>query len=191
MTANDILLEVKNLHTYFKLEEGLLKAANGVSLTIPTRTTVGIIGESGCGQSVTAQSVLRIVPPPGEIVHGEILLHRDNQPPLDLTKLNRSGAEIRAIRGKDISMIFQEPLTSLSPVHTVGSQIEEAILLHRTPDKQKARDIALDMIDRVGISNPTQRYAEYPHQLSGGMRQRAMIAMALSCNPKLLIADEP
>lgn len=190
-TPHNTLLEVRDLHTYFKLEEGVLKAASGVSLTIPERTTIGIIGESGCGKSVTAQSILRIVPPPGDIISGSITLYRHNLPPLDLAKLDRSGSEIRAIRGKDISMIFQEPMTSLSPVHTIGFQITEAILLHRTRNKREAREIALDMIARVGISNPTQRYSEYPHQLSGGMRQRAMIAMALSCNPRLLIADEP
>jgi oligopeptide/dipeptide ABC transporter ATP-binding protein len=185
------LLEVRDLHTYFKLDEGLLKAANGVSLTIPERTTIGVIGESGCGKSVTAQSILRIVPPPGNIVSGQILLHRPDQPPHDLSALDRGGAAIRAVRGKDISMIFQEPMTSLSPVHTIGFQIAEAVLLHRTQNRREAKEIVLDMIARVGISNPKQRYDEYPHQLSGGMRQRAMIAMALSCNPRLLIADEP
>jgi oligopeptide/dipeptide ABC transporter ATP-binding protein len=150
-----------------------------------------VIGESGGGKSVTAQSILRIVPPPGHIVSGQIQLHRPNQPPLDLASLDKGCAAIRAIRGQDISMIFQEPMTSLSPVHTIGFQIAEAVLLHRTQNKREAKEIALDMIARVGISNPRQRYDEYPHQLSGGMRQRAMIAMALSCSPRLLIADEP
>ena len=190
MTAANVV-EVRKLKTYFHLEEGTLKAIDGVDFSIEHKKTVGIIGESGCGKSVTAQSIMRIVPSPGQIMSGEILLHRPGMPPLDLTRLDVRGPEIRTIRGKEISMVFQEPMTSLSPVHTIGNQIQEAILLHRTPDKQEAKAIALDMIQRVGISNPAQRYDEYPHQLSCGMRQRAMIAMALSCNPALLIADEP
>ena len=191
MLSESNVLEVRNLHTHFHLEEGTLKAVDGVDFVIPARKTIGIIGESGSGKSVTAQSILRIVPLPGEIVSGEILLNRSNGKPVDLTKLNPHGAEIRSIRGKEISMVFQEPMTSLSPVHTIGAQIVEAILLHKTRNKREAKAIALDMIDKVGISNPSQRFDEYPHQLSGGMRQRAMIAMALSCNPALLIADEP
>lgn len=187
----DKVLEVHNLRTYFNLEEGTLKAVDGVDLSIPVQATVGIIGESGCGKSVTAQSVVRIVPPPGEIVSGEIWLYRNGTEDLDLTQLDAKGSQIRAIRGKEIAMVFQEPMTSLSPVHTIGAQITESILLHRTKDKREAREIALDMLDKVEISNPSQRIDEYPHQLSGGMRQRAMIAMALSCNPSLLIADEP
>jgi len=186
----DSVLRVNNLRTYFHLDDGELKAVDGFDLNIKAKSTVGIIGESGCGKSVTAQSILRIVPSPGEIVSGEIL-YRRNGDILDLAGLDPKGGEIRSIRGKEISMIFQEPMTSLSPVHTIGDQITEAILLHRTQDKDKAKEIALEMIERVEISNPSQRYDEYPHQLSGGMRQRAMIAMALSCNPKILIADEP
>jgi peptide/nickel transport system ATP-binding protein len=199
------MIEVKDLRTYFFLDEGVLKAVDGVNLKIETNRTLGIIGESGCGKSVTAQSILNIMPEPGRIVSGEILFRvggdakpvpeRYNGPAagglVDLAKLEPHGRAIRSIRGSSISMIFQEPMTSLSPVHTVGNQIEEAILLHRTPHKQQARRIAMDMLDRVGISNPAQRLREYPHQLSGGMRQRVMIAMALSCNPSLLIADEP
>lgn len=185
------VLELRNLKTYFELDEGTLKAVDGVGLEIPAKAVVGVIGESGSGKSITARSILRILPPTGKIVSGEILLHQKNQPPLDLAKLAANSSAIRKIRGKVISMIFQEPMTSLSPVHTIGSQIVEAILLHRTRDKHEAKTIALEMINKVGISNPSQRFAEYPHQLSGGMRQRAMIAMALSCNPDLLIADEP
>ena len=186
------LLEIKNLRTYFQVNEGVLKAVDGVSFSIKKEETLGLIGESGCGKSVTAQSILRIVPPPGQIESGQILL-RDNRlaEPLDLASLPPSGREIRKIRGKEISMIFQEPMTSLSPVHSVGEQICEAIYLHRTRNRKAAEEIALDMLNRVGISNPKQRIHEYPHQLSGGMRQRVMIAMALSCQPKLLIADEP
>ncbi|MBL8153104.1 MAG: ABC transporter ATP-binding protein [Anaerolineae bacterium] len=187
----DCVLEVRNLRTHFRLDEGMLKAVDGVTLNIREKTTVGIIGESGCGKSVTAQSILRIVPPPGRIVGGEIWLHRGSKAPLDLTTLDSNGTEIRSIRGKEISMVFQEPMTSLSPVHTVGAQIAEVVQLHTTNNKREAEEIALDMIARVGISNPAQRFREYPHQLSGGMRQRAMIAMALACNPRVLIADEP
>jgi oligopeptide/dipeptide ABC transporter ATP-binding protein len=184
------VLEVKDLKTYFSVNEGVLKAVDGVSFRINQEETLGLIGESGCGKSVTAHSILRIVPSPGKLVSGEINMFRDNQV-INLAELNPSGKTIRSIRGKDISMIFQEPMTSLSPVHTIGDQIREAIYLHRTKDKKEAQEIALDMLNRVGIANPTQRINEYPHLLSGGMRQRAMIAMALSCHPKLLIADEP
>ena len=185
------VLEVKDLRTYFKLEEGTLKAVDGVSFSVAPKKTLGIIGESGCGKSVTAQSILRIVPPPGEIKSGSIVLNREGHEAVDLTELDPFGQSVRSIRGKEISMIFQEPMTSLSPVHTIGNQIEEAILLHKTNDKNEAHELAVDMLDRVGIPNPSQRIDEYPHQLSGGLRQRAMIAMALSCNPALLIADEP
>jgi len=185
------VLELKELRTHFSLDEGTLKAVDGVSLTVHEGQTLGIIGESGCGKSVTAQSILRIVPTPGRIISGDIVLHRDSEPAVDLADMDPFGHSVRAIRGKEISMIFQEPMTSLSPVHTIGNQIEEAILLHKTRDKQEAHSLAVDMLDKVGIPNPSQRINEYPHQLSGGLRQRAMIAMALSCNPKLLIADEP
>ncbi len=189
--SNDTLLEVKDLRTYFYLDEGTLKAVDGVDLTIGRGQTLAVIGESGSGKSVTARSILRIVPRPGKIASGEILLHHTDEQVLDLTALPDSSKKLRAIRGKDISMIFQEPMTSLSPVHTIGNQIVEGILLHKTQDRHEARRIALDMIEKVGISNPAQRIDEYPHQLSGGMRQRAMIAMALACDPALLIADEP
>lgn len=185
------VIEVSDLRTYFNLDDGVLKAVDGVSFDVASERTLGIIGESGCGKSVTAQSILRIVPDPGQIVAGKIRLLTDDEEPVDLTALDQSGEKMRSIRGRQISMIFQEPMTSLSPVHTIGDQIMEAILLHRTPDEREAREIALEMLERVGISNPRQRIDEYPHQFSGGMRQRAMIAMALSCRPKLLIADEP
>jgi len=184
------LLQVKNLKTYFYLDEGVLKAVDDVSFKIQKKKVLGIVGESGCGKSVTAQSVLRIVPDPGKTVGGEILLHQNGKV-TDLVKLDSYGKEIRAIRGKEITMIFQEPMTSLSPVHSIGDQIMEAILLHRNMNKNEARELALEMLYKVGIPNPYQRINEYPHQLSGGLRQRAMIAMALSCNPSLLIADEP
>lgn len=190
-SSNHDILKVKDLRTHFHTEEGTLKAVDGVDFTIPAHKTVGIIGESGSGKSVTARSIMQIIPPPGEIASGEILFNPHGDKTVDLAKLDPSSKEIRAIRGKEISMVFQEPMTSLSPVHSVGSQIIESILLHITNNKKEAKKIALEMIDKVGISNPSQRYDEYPHQLSGGMRQRVMIAMALSCNPSLLIADEP
>ena len=191
MLLEQNILEVQDLRTHFHTDDGTLKAVDGVDFVIPAHKTVGIIGESGSGKSVTARSIMQIIPSPGEIVSGALLFKPDSRPTVDLAKLNPRGNEIRSIRGKEISMVFQEPMTSLSPVHTVGSQIIESLLLHITNNKKEAKEIALDMIDRVGISNPSQRYDEYPHQLSGGMRQRVMIAMALSCNPKLLIADEP
>jgi peptide/nickel transport system ATP-binding protein len=187
---NNIILEIENLRTFFYLDEGILRAVDGVDLQLRSGKTFGLVGESGCGKSVTAQSILRIVPPPGR-TRGKIVLYRKGEKDLDLVELDASGEVIRSIRGKEITMIFQEPMTSFSPVHTIGDQIMEAIVLHRTKVKQEARGIALDMLNKVSIPNPSQTIESYPHQLSGGMRQRAMIAMALSCNPTLLIADEP
>ena len=187
---DDTVLKVNNLKTHFNLDEGVLKAVDGVTFNIKKGKTLGIIGESGSGKSVTAQSILRIVPKPGSIADGSIIL-KQNDSDVDLAKLQVNGDKIRSIRGKEISMIFQEPMTSLSPVHTIGNQIIEAILLHKTQDKKEARQLAIEIIQKVGIPNPKQRIDAYPHQLSGGLRQRAMIAMALSCNPSLLIADEP
>ena len=188
---SDNVLEVSDLKTYFYTDDGVLKALDGVSFDIGKQEYLGVIGESGCGKSVTAQSILQIVPPPGKTVRGSVNLYLDDDEPRELLKMKASGDEIRSIRGKEISMIFQEPMTRLSPVHTVGAQIEEAILLHKTQDKKEATEIAIDMLDRVGIPSPRERIKAYPYQLSGGLRQRVMIAMALSCNPKLLIADEP
>lgn len=179
------LLSVRGLKTYFQSEEGLVPAVDGVSFDLEKGGTLGIVGESGCGKSVTSLSIMRLIPsPPGRIVGGEILFEGE-----DLLK--KSPAEMRKIRGNDISMIFQEPMTSLNPVFTIGDQIMEAIMLHQKLDKKAAREKAIDMLRLVGIPEPHRRVDEYPHQLSGGMRQRVMIAMALSCNPKLLIADEP
>jgi peptide/nickel transport system ATP-binding protein len=186
----NVLLEVKNLKTYFFYDEGTVKAIDGVNFKIVKGKTLGVVGESGCGKSVTAQSILRILGPRGEIVEGEIILYSDGET-IDLAKLNPQGDEIRKIRGKDITMIFQEPMTSLAPVYTIGNQIIEAILLHQDVTHEQARQIAIDMLRKVGIPKPEERIDTYPFELSGGMRQRAMIAMALSCNPSLLIADEP
>ncbi len=184
------LIEVDGLKTWFYTEEGVIRSVDGVDFVIEQEKTLGMVGESGCGKSVTALSIMHLVQPPGRIVEGKILLHRKSGV-VDLVKLNPKGSEIRSIRGNEIAMIFQEPMTSLSPVYTIGDQIMEAIVLHQKVNRKEARRKAVDMLHSVGIPLPAQRVDEYPHQLSGGMRQRAMIAMALSCNPSLLIADEP
>ena len=186
-----LLIKVKGLKTYFYTEDGVGRAVDGVDFTIEREKTLGMVGESGCGKSVTALSIMRLIPtPPGRIEAGEILYHQ-NGDIIDLTKLDPKGPEMRSIRGNEIAMIFQEPMTSLNPVYTIGKQIMEAIILHQRLRKKEARKKAIEMLHAVGISSPEQIIDEYPHQLSGGMRQRAMIAMALSCNPSLLIADEP
>jgi oligopeptide/dipeptide ABC transporter ATP-binding protein len=179
------LIQVKNLRTSFFTADGEVRAVDGVSFAIKEGETLGLVGESGCGKSVTALSILRLVPsPPGKIVGGEIL-YRDR----DLLRL--TGEEMRKIRGNEISMVFQEPMTSLNPVFTIGNQIGEAIRLHQGLGRQEAREKTVEMLRLVKIADPEARIDDYPHQLSGGMRQRVMIAMALSCNPSLLIADEP
>ena len=184
------ILTIQNLHTYFFLDEGTVRAVDGVNLEIPRGKTLCLVGESGCGKSITAFSLLQMIQQPGRIVDGQIALHRENQP-LVLTALAPDGKQMRQIRGSEIAMIFQEPMTSLSPVHSVGSQIAEAIRLHTKSKKKEARDRAIHIMERVGISDASRRYSAYPHEMSGGLRQRAMIAMALSCQPTLLIADEP
>lgn len=181
----ELLLDIRGLRTQFFTDDGLARAVDGVSYSLEKGETVGVVGESGCGKSVTALSVLRLIPdPPGKIVEGEILFEGT-----DLLQL--SAADMRRIRGNDISMIFQEPMTSLNPVFTIGNQITEAVRLHQGLNKKDALAKAVEALKLVGIPVPERRVHEYPHQLSGGMRQRAMIAMALSCNPKVLIADEP
>ena len=182
---SDILLSVRDLKTYFYTDDGVVPAVDGVSFELERGGTLGIVGESGCGKSVTSLTVMGLVPqPPGKIEGG--VIEFDGR---DLLKL--SEAEMLHIRGNEISMIFQEPMTSLNPVFTVGDQISEAIILHQGASKAEARKKAIEMLRLVGIPSPEQRIDDYPHQMSGGMRQRVMIAMALSCNPKLLIADEP
>lgn len=179
------ILEVKNLHTTFKVEGGKFNAVDGINFNIYKGKTLGIVGESGCGKSVTSLSIMRLIPnPPGDISGGEILYKGK-----DLLKLPIS--DMRKIRGNEISIIFQEPMTSLNPVFTVGDQIREAVQLHQKVSRKEANDRAIEMLKLVGIPSPDKRVKDYPHQLSGGMRQRVMIAMALSCNPNILIADEP
>ena len=185
------ILEVRDLRTHFFSDEGTVKAVDGASLDVYAGKTLGIVGESGCGKSVTARSILRIVERPGRIVSGSIVLRREGVRDTDLAQLDSGGREMRDIRGGDIALIFQEPMTSFSPVHTVGSQIVETIRLHQRVSKPEARARAVEMLRRVGVPRPERRIDEYAFQLSGGLRQRAMIALALSCAPRILIADEP
>lgn len=185
MNHKEPLLKINNLKTYFFTSEGISRAADGVGFSLGGSETIGVVGESGSGKTVSALSILRLIPdPPGKIVDGEILFEGT-----DLLKLPQ--AEMREIRGNKISMIFQEPMTSLNPVFTIGNQISEAIMLHQGLGKKDALEKCVGMLQLVRMPSPEQRAHEYPYQLSGGMRQRAMIAMALSCNPKILIADEP
>ena len=185
------LLSVRNLKTSFFQDEGTTKAVDGASFDVLPGKTLGIVGESGCGKSVTAQSILRIVDAPGRIVDGEILLTRKDGTETDLVKLKADGREIRSIRGGEIGLIFQEPMTSFSPVHTVGAQLVEAVMLHNAVSGKEARRRGVEALRSVGIPKPERRIDEYSFELSGGLRQRAMIAVALSCDPRLLIADEP
>ncbi|MFW6029925.1 MAG: ABC transporter ATP-binding protein [Halanaerobiales bacterium] len=188
----NLLLEVNNLKTYFETEAGLIRAVDDISFHVKRGETLGIVGESGCGKSMASRSIIQLVPQPkGKIVGGSIKYYKDNSEVIDITSLNPRSKEMRTIRGNEISMIFQEPMTSLNPVYTIGEQIMESVVLHQKVGKKEARERAIDMLNRVGISAPEQRVDEYPHQLSGGMRQRAMIAISLSCSPKFLIADEP
>ncbi|NTU64808.1 MAG: ABC transporter ATP-binding protein [Chloroflexi bacterium] len=199
MNDQSPLLSVKDLKAYFHLDEGIVKAVDGVTFDVSAGHVLGIVGESGCGKSVTMKAILRILEPPGKIESGEILWNRQVskqngsavEETINLTKLDPHSKEMRAIRGAEIALIPQEPMSAFSPVHTIGNQLIEAIMLHRTKDKREARQLAIDLLRDVGIPMPEERLNAYSWQLSGGLRQRAMIAMALSCNPRLLIADEP
>lgn len=184
-TSSDILVELRNLRTHFFTDMGVARSVDGVSYNVRRGKTLGVVGESGCGKSVTALSIMGLIPqPPGKIVDGQILFKGR-----DLTKIDKE--ELRLLRGNDIAMIFQEPMTSLNPVYTVGDQITEVILNHESVTPEDARERAIKLLEEVGIPSPEKRVDEYPHQMSGGMRQRVMIAMSLACSPELLIADEP
>ena len=192
---NQPVLSVRNLKTNFFTDEGVVRAVDGATFDVHLGQTLGIVGESGCGKSVTALSILRIVPRPGRIVEGEILLRQDvdngQSQEVALTSLGENSREMRSIRGAEIALVFQEPMTSLSPVHTIGNQIIGAARLHRQLSKQEAREMVVELLGLVGIPRAETAVDSYPMQLSGGMRQRALIALALSCDPRILIADEP
>ncbi len=185
------VLEINNLKTYFFLERATVRALDGVDLKLYPGSTLGLVGESGCGKSQMAMSIMRLTLPPGRIVEGEINLTKRDGSVVDIATLDAKGAEMRSIRGGEIAIVFQEPMTSLNPLRQIGDQIAEAVIIHQNVSKKGAMDRALEMLTKVQISAPKQRLNEYPHQLSGGMRQRVMIALALSCNPSVLIADEP
>lgn len=187
-----LLMKIRDLKVHFQLDTGILKAVDGVDMDIVAGRTLGLVGESGCGKSVSIHAILRLLPKTAKITGSIAYYGRDGrQEPREIVNMLAKGKEIRTLRGGDIAMIFQEPMKAFSPVHTIGNQLMEAVLEHVTQDKAKARDVVLKSLKDVGMSNVEQRFNEYPHQLSGGMRQRAIIAMALSCSPRILIADEP
>lgn len=189
---NDVIISVKNLKTFFYTNQRCNKAINGVSLEIKRGKTLCIVGESGCGKSVTATSIMQLLPKLSRIEEGEIIYHsKDERGDIRIDQLERNGKEMRSLRGKEIAMIFQDPMTALNPVYTIGWQICEMLRAHENISKKAAKEKALGLLKDMGIPNPEKRINQYPYEFSGGMRQRAMIAMAMSCNPKVLIADEP
>lgn len=189
-TQDDIILEVQDLKTFFYFNNKVNRAVNGVSFTIRRGRTLCIVGESGCGKSVTANSIMRLLPDLSRIEEGSIIYHSPDGP-IQIEKLEKNGKEMRALRGRDIAMIFQDPMTALNPVYTIGYQIDEMLAEHTSLTKIERRKMTIELLKKMGIPLPEQRVDEYPHQFSGGMRQRAVIAMAMACNPRLLIADEP
>ncbi len=189
---SDILLEIEGLKTYFHTEYGIVRAVDGVDIKFPRGKVVGVVGESGCGKSVTALSIIQLVSqPPGKVEAGTIKYYPDNAEVIDILSLHPRSRNMRELRGKELAMIFQEPMTSLNPIYSIGDQIIEKVQVHYPMSRKEAGEYAIDMLDKVGIPDPMQRVDEYPHQMSGGMRQRAMIAIALACDPRFLIADEP
>ena len=188
---SELLLEVRNLHVSFFLTEGIVRAVAGVNLSLERGKTLGVVGESGCGKSVTARAILNMVLPPGRIHAGEVRWYGDPTRPIDIAQLDPGSPAVRRLRWGEIAMIFQEPMTSLSPVHTIGNQMLEAVRLHRNASQAEAAELSIELLGRVGLPQPARLLNMYRHELSGGMRQRVMIAMALTCNPRLLIADEP
>lgn len=189
--SGESVISVKNIKTYFYSENRCNRAVNGVSFEVKRGRTLCVVGESGCGKSVTASSIMQLLPRLARIEEGEIIYHSETQGDIDLSKLERNGKEMRQLRGKDIAMIFQDPMTALNPVFKVGNQIAENIRQHEKVSKAEAKQRALELLTQMGIPEPEKRINQYPHEYSGGMRQRAMIAMAMSCNPKVLLADEP
>lgn len=188
---HETIIQVKNLKTYFYNDKRCNKALNGVSFEIKKGKTLGLVGESGCGKSVTAHSIMQLLPELSRIESGEIIYHTEDGRDIHIEELHKNGRQMRSLRGEDIAMIFQDPMTALNPVYSVGYQIRESIKAHNKMSKKDAHKLSVDLLEHMGIANPKQRVLEYPHQYSGGMRQRAMIAMAMSNNPRVLIADEP